>query len=494
MEQKEIRKIFDLKNLEVDSCVIGITNLTEIKKGRITIDDIENSRGEFIGYLSTPGELLLFRDRIGGRNLYYKDMGSKVVVSTDILWVFKQGKRDLAPSDFYLNLNYIEREYLKFQVPFGNETIYTNVLKVMPGEVVSFPNRNRKKYWELKFNENKFNPQDLYDLILDSVKFRVERIPNYTSYCSGGIDSSSITSLAKPREFFSGFYADELFNEMNYIKSLKIEGSSHLIEIIEEDFYNMMTHLSYIMPDPMGGLEIIPQLIVATKTFGRGYYYSFTGEGGDEIFYGYPWNTLVIEVARALRNLVRDRYMVRWESMVEKFLRDAFPPMVLNLIRSGEGADSIPWGWDKSQPVENNIMRFNVEVGLPALLTVGERVGVYSGVMPVSPLIDHNIVDYVASINPEERTKVPKYLLRESMKEILPDRIRLRYDKMGFPVPWEEWKWPMLGSLLSSLKRRRIVNSYLVDECQNSKTMSRKSWSLVNIELICRMLEESEIE
>jgi asparagine synthase (glutamine-hydrolysing) len=98
--------------------------------------------------------------------------------------------------------------------------------------------------------------------------------------------------------------------------------------------------------------------------------------------------------------------------------------------------------------------------------------------MPVSPLMDHKIVEYVCSIKPQERAAIPKGIFREAIKGILPEKVRMRYDKMGFPVPFERWKWPMLKSLMRSLKKRNIL-SFNEEEHQ---TMDRKTWALFSIE------------
>lgn len=492
-----IQKMFDLNNLLFEFDVVGITDFkpcfistSDVSTGAINIFE---SRGEFVGYISDPHlrKLYLFRDRVGGRNLYYKDMGNKVAVSTDILWVFNEGKKDLIDPRYFLDLDYINTDYLEFQVPFDNRTIYTNVRKVMPGEIVSFPDRKRGKYWNLKFGENKFNKDDLLDLIIDAVNWRKELLKEgkYTSYLSGGIDSSSITVLLNPEESFSGFYEHEQYSELDYIKCL--ERRFRPVKINEDRFYKFLLHLSELMPDPMGGLGVIPQLIVAMEAFRGGYHYAFTGEGGDEIFTGYNWNTAVFLLARAVRDVKRDCYMVRYENMVDKILQEGFGPLVAGLIGRGYNknyqVERILSVWDKNQPVENNIFKINVEIGLPAILTVDERVGIYSSVMPVSPLVDHHIIEYVALISPEERTRIPKYLFREAMKKILPDKIRERRDKMGFPLPVEGWKWPMISGLLSSLQRRSLVDIKKSDYLK--LTMDRRMWALCNIELICRRLE-----
>lgn len=496
---EEIKEIFDLNNLSYEFGVTGITDFIPyfMSSSRISTEciNIFDSRGEFVGYISDPhlNVLHLFRDRVGGRNLYYWDGGgSSIVVSTDILWVLEKRKEYLINWEFedLLDLEYIKGDYIEFQVPFDNRTIYKNIHKVMPGEIVSFPDRKRVKYWSLKFGERKFSWSDLLDLIKDAVNWRKRLLTEgrYTSYLSGGIDSSSVTILADPEESFSGFYEHEQYSELDYIKCLGRRFKP--VKITEDLFYKFFSHLPDLIPDPMGGLGIIPQLIVAMEAFRGGYHYAFTGEGGDEVFTGYNWNTAIFQLAKAARDLKRDRYMVRYESMADAVLQEGFGPLVAGLIGRGYNKEyqvsRILSVWDKDQSVENNVFKINIEIGLPAILTVDERVGLYSGVIPVSPLVDHNIIEYVASINSEERSKIPKHIFREAMDGILPDKIRVRYDKMGFPLPAVEWKWPMIEDLVNSFQNRRLIN---LDPPRGFKIMDRMAWAICNLEMICRRLE-----
>jgi hypothetical protein len=93
--------------------------------------------------------------------------------------------------------------------------------------------------------------------------------------------------------------------------------------------------------------------------------------------------------------------------------------------------------------------------------------------------MDHEIVEYVCSLKPSERGSIPKEIFREAMREVLPEKVRTRYDKMGFPVPFNNWTWPMLRPALESLRDRGVV-SFDIDDYT---TMNRQAWALYNIEM-----------
>jgi len=138
--------------------------------------------------------------------------------------------------------------------------------------------------------------------------------------------------------------------------------------------------------------------------------------------------------------------------------------------------------WKHGDTVENNIHRINLKVGLPAILWVDEAVGKFSGVEPVSPIMDHHIVEYACSVRPQDRAPIPKHMLREAMKGILPEKVRMRYDKMGFPVPYTKWNWDALKPVLKSLAGRNVME---IDPARHT-TMNRETWALYSIETWCQ--------
>jgi len=461
--------------------------ITDLPADGLSRDAVKGARGEFCGFFPEGDSLVLFRDRIGARNIYYALDGEDVVVSPDLAWVG-------TAVDAQPNWDLIKTDYLQFQLPFDDRTFFKGVRKVMPGEFVSIDTNgsvDRESYWEPEFDDRPFRAEELAELIHDAVAFRLEILGDvpYTAYLSGGLDSSTAALLARPPECFSGFYEEEGFSEMNYIEAVIGASGGALkytpVQIRREAFQELLPALPEILPDPCGGLGVIPQVLVAKQAAAQGYRYAFTGEGGDEIFLGYNWNTMVFTMAAAARGLLRDRYMVRYEPMVDKVLRDGLATFTGGLLARGDdvlyATERILELWDRALPVEDNIHLINLKLGLPAILTLDEQVGRYSGVEPVSPLMDHRIVEYACSIRPDDRAPIPKHMMREALKGILPEKVRMRYEKMGFPVPYQRWEWPAIKPALESLSARGEI---AFDAVAHS-TMDRATWALFSIESWC---------
>jgi asparagine synthase (glutamine-hydrolysing) len=332
---------------------IGITDAKRIRRKK----DLLKARGEFAGYAIEKHHVMIFRDRLGARNIYYSVQDDAIYISTDLALLGQK----LKPGP---NLDYIKNEYLNFQIPFSDETFFKDIKKVMPGEIVTIGNEGiqKEKYWKPSFaNDQLFDPDELAELIVDAVDFRKNLLDgDFTSYLSGGIDSSTITLMSQPKKCFSGFYEEEGYSELDYIRSV-IEDTNlefHKVLIDEENFQQVLPSVAGIAPDPSCGLGVIPQSLVASAAAFEEYKYAFTGEGGDEIFLGYNWNHTVFTLAQAARGLLKDRYMVRYEPMVDKILKDGFPTFVGGLLARGDdllfATKKVLDVWDESQCVENN--------------------------------------------------------------------------------------------------------------------------------------------
>jgi asparagine synthase (glutamine-hydrolysing) len=492
-KEKNIQKKINLDEIPGAECqVIGISNLNHRKD--IGKNEIVRSRGEFAGYFCDGMEVVLFRDRLGARNLYYSIDSSSLLISNDLGWLAKSIKTEP-------NWHYILTDYLQFQIPFSEETFFAGIRKVMPGEFVYISKEKvkREKYWKPEFGNESFDPKHLLGLTKDAVEYRLGLIgeSHFTSYLSGGIDSSTVTLLSKPDRCFSGFYEEEGYSEMDYIEAVVSNASYPIryipVEITEKSFQKQLVRFPNILPDPCAGLGVIPQVLVAQEAAKQGYEYAFTGEGGDETFLGYNWNTVLITLADSARGLLRDKYMIRYEPMVEKVLRDGFAALTGGLLARGNdkvyAIQRILDIWDYDESVENNIIKINLTVGLPAILTVDEQVGLYVGVEPISPLIDHHIIEYVCSVMPQSRAPIPKFMLREALVDVLPEKVRLRYDKMGFPVPYTKWNWKMLKPVIKSLASRKKLEI----DVSKYTTMDRETWALYSIETWCQYYFESQM-
>jgi asparagine synthase (glutamine-hydrolysing) len=135
---------------------------------------------------------------------------------------------------------------------------------------------------------------------------------------------------------------------------------------------------------------------------------------------------------------------------------------------------------------------FDFKCLLPALLTVEDRMSMAHGLESRVPLLDHPLVEFVATLPPDVKFSGGrmKQLLKSAFGHMLPPEIVDRRDKMGFPVPIQEWfggelRGMMKEIFLTSKERHRpFINADAVlANFDHADQFSRKTWGLLSLEL-----------
>lgn len=140
----------------------------------------------------------------------------------------------------------------------------------------------------------------------------------------------------------------------------------------------------------------------------------------------------------------------------------------------------------------NKMTHFDMFGSLPALLQVEDRMSMAASIESRVPLLDHRIVDLVATMPPAMKFKGAemKYILKKSVGDYLPHKILNRKDKMGFPVPLHIWaqkeaKHFIADTLLSQRsKNRGIFDTGKIEKIITStQPFSRQLWGMLSLEL-----------
>jgi asparagine synthase (glutamine-hydrolysing) len=257
------------------------------------------------------------------------------------------------------------------------------------------------------------------------------------------------------------------------------------------------------------------------------------GQGGDEIFGGYARYVIAYleqaikgsifetyeegEHIVSLKSIIKNlSYLKRYTPMLERFWQQGlFEDMdrrYFRLIDRSDGELSIyneefrntydrerifsrfqsAFNHPDTLSYYNKMIHYDLTVNLPALLHVEDRVSMAVSLESRVPLIDHRIVDLVARMPPAMKFKGAsmKYILKKTIRDLVPDTIMNRKDKMGFPVPLHIWARNRARGffadvlLSSSCRNRGIYDSRAVEQLiDNEYAFSRRLWGLVNLEL-----------
>ena len=385
-------------------------------------------------------------------------------------------------------------DYLAFQFPLAGKTLFKGVQELLPGHFLRVRNGTveTQRYWEVYFEPDFDHTADYYErrtqeLLADSISFHLRADVPIGSYLSGGLDSSIVASLASTTHGpgmmgFTGKFAMPGFDESRYARSVADDRGFelHEIEIGPNDFVDRMGDVVYHLDYPVAGPGSFPQFMVS-ELAAQKRKVVLGGQGGDEIFGGYV-RYLIAYFEQCIKGAIEGtthsgRFVVTYESIIPNLqtLRE-YKPLLREFWRDGlfedldaryfrlinrapDLGDEIEWSLlgdyspfetfkeifhgpnVKKESYFDSMTHFDFKTLLPALLQVEDRVSMAHGLESRVPLLDHPLVELAATMPADVKFKDGnlKHVLKTAFAPVLPDAVRSRRDKMGFPVPLQEW-------------------------------------------------------
>lgn len=502
---------------------------------------LERLRGMFAFAVWDGEGLFAARDRFGIKPFHY--------TIVDDLFIFASEAKALMPfvSDIETDPDALA-EYLVFQCTLGDQTLFKGVKQLPPGHALEVRDGRVRtwRYWDVHYDVDlEHSPRYFQDrlrhLIDDSVALHLRSDVPVGSYLSGGIDSSLVALLAQrssPSRSLDGFHGrfidypgyDESRHAMHVAESGGID--IRIIDITAEDFRSEISKVIYHLDYPVAGPGAFPQFVVSRLA--RGYVkVVLGGQGGDEIFGGYARYLLAYFeqcIKAAIEGTHRQgNFVVTAESIIPNLgvLREYMPlikrfwseglfePLdarYFRLIdRSVDVKDEIQWGdldlqrvfesfsriFNSSRNVHkeayfDSMTHFDFKVLLPALLHVEDRMSMAQGLEARVPFLDHPLVEFAATVPADvkfEHGKM-KHLLKETFRDVIPQQVSSRRDKMGFPVPLTEWAQKDLKDFFQDTFRSQAAKSrpfFNADRAAHSLEenlpFGRKLWGLLSLEL-----------
>ncbi len=372
----------------------------------------------------------LARDPVGVKPLYYRDGA----FASEITPLLGPGARPRAAA--------IAR-WTTFHCAYGEETFFEGVRRVPPGGIVTLPDGRVHRRGSLTLAPAPPNPaltpEMLRKVLARAVRDATPSEP-FGVTLSGGIDSTLVLALAEGAAVaFHGRVAEEGCDEAPYARSAAEALGVPLREIpvTAEACREALPQVVRAMEEPAAGPGVLGQWIVAREA-SREVRVLLSGCGGDELFGGY---------ARAAA-LAFDEPPPGLEAYAPLFARvKGLPPAARAraLLDRREGALFTRDFLAAHPPPEEEIgdaVAAELAITLPALLHVEDRVTMAFGIEGRVPLLDRRLVRSAVRLPPGARVDARgrlKALLRDAAEPLLPEAVRARRDKMGFPLPVGAW-------------------------------------------------------
>lgn len=439
-------------------------------------------RGMFAFCLYDKNKKQLFsaRDRVGEKTLYYAQIQTGVVFSTELKAILKH----------YIDKPQINAhalaESIRFNYPIDLKNTYIDQIKRLQAGEYAIVDENGLEihsYWKRdltdRFKGTKTEAKaEILRLMRESVDLCLRSDVPVAVLLSGGIDSSAIAALAKEtgREVHvitAGYKGNYNCDERDVAKRFAKEKDLiyHEIELDANDFANLFDEYIHYIDEPVCDVSSMSQWALYKKAKSLGFTVLLSGIGGDELFYGYPAQN---KMAEALKISKLHKDLFPWKGLEKKIEYLKFMKNNLKTVLfagyPNKIDDSWPVSWtyeDYQKFTESAKLSFNnqsydlsnidVHFSFPSdsnaetvyefmfsrflntlCLYLADRQGMGNSVEIRSPLIDYKLVEFVSALPLEMKYRPdnPKYLLKDALRGIVPDYI-LDAKKRGFEPPFD---------------------------------------------------------
>jgi asparagine synthase (glutamine-hydrolysing) len=397
--------------------------------------------------------LTLVRDRLGIKPLYLAEHGGSVVFGSEI-----KALRELPGVGRRARPEAIS-QYLAFTHAVDDGTWFEAVQRVPPGGLVTVSSEeglSRRQWWDPlplyrqpARGSGRDAPERIRALLEDAVRLHLRSDVPVGAHLSGGLDSSTVVGLIARHQqgrvaTFSGAFAEgEAYDERRWIRLVVARYGTDHHEVVPtaEDLRRDLPQLAWHMDEPTAGPGVFPQFRVCRLARDAGVIVVNGGQGGDEIFGGYPRYLLPLRhggLRRRLRPEVLRTVARRtlYGGRLGRVVTGLHPDLARALRgHRPERPMAIP-----GDPVAEE-MYFDLRHYLPALLHVEDRTSMAVSLESRVPLLDHRLVELAAAIPAAEKLAGGqlKPLLRAAVGDVVPREIVARTDKRGFPTPVRPW-------------------------------------------------------
>jgi asparagine synthase (glutamine-hydrolysing) len=487
-------------------------------------------------------QLLLARDRLGEKPLVYRVEPERLLFASELKSLLEVPgvSRQLDPQaiDLYLTYQYVPHPW----------AIFRGIAKLPPGCYAIYREGRLElhRYWQPDFHQEDPRPggqcaEELRQLLTSSVEMRLQSEVPLGAFLSGGLDSTIIVGLMSQlgkgpvRTFSIGFPVPE-YDETRYAAvAARRFGTLHEEFRVEPDAVDVLPKLVWHFDEPFADSSAIPTWYVSQLTR-RHVTVALTGDGGDELFAGYPryravWLAAWLDRAPAgLRRVLASRLWqmlpasprqksfrrrlkrfleafgqtparryLEWISIFHEAQRaELYSDDFLAALPDADPLDFLAAALAQSQgrdPVTAASLA-DLATYLPCdLMRKVDTASMAHGLECRQPFLDHRVVELAARlpIGLKFRRGRGKGLLREVFSDLLPPVIRRR-KKMGFGVPLDHWfRGPLAGfarevlldprtlqrGIFREVAVRRLLDAHLSGRFDHSYRL----WALLFLEL-----------
>src|SRR5579862_686043 len=439
--------------------------------------------------------LFCSRDRFGIKPFYYSASDHSLIFGSEIKQLLGNPEVPHATNDHAV-FEYLSRGLTNY----ADETFFKRIRQLLPGHSLTARftemgiSTRIEKYWDLKIGEaprltDQQAEQQFDFLFRRAVRWQMRSDVPVGSCLSGGLDSSSIVSLASqhtdPHNFFafSAVFDEPQFDERRYVAAVAQATGIHssLVFPKAEHFWDDLKCMLWHQDEPAGGSSIYAQWCVMRAARQSSIPVLLDGQGGDETLCGYRkfylfylWELLNQANPKFLSESLAwlgsaDFSSWKWSQMKRYSpLASRSESLVLSRVATEEfnrETKSIPKEHigathDIRERQKSDLVRYSV----PELLRYEDRNSMAHSIEARVPMLDHELAEFAVNCAPDLKLRNgwTKWILRRVMRGTLTDTVRQRKTKLGFETPQKKWLREDAKGLMHNVIQRKPLQLHRI--------------------------------
>jgi asparagine synthase (glutamine-hydrolysing) len=501
---------------------------------------VERFNGMWAFAIWDAGRQRLFcsRDRFGVKPFYYRHDGGRFVFASE-LKAFRSDPRSRLAPNLPVIRDYVEQGHLDHTA----ETFFAGILALPPAHSLVVDPRGLRitRYWELtRRDPPEREAADAFrELFLDAVRLRLRSDVPVGTALSGGLDSSAIAcaidhlvrteteatvAVGPKQQTFTAYFDDAGFDERPYARAVieQSKADPHWISFTAADVVDSLPAVIEAQDEPFGSTSIVAQWHVMQAAARSGIKVMLDGQGGDEVLAGYPaywgslfadllaagrWGRLSSELA-AFRRLQHAGVAETAVAVARPFVPASAKARLRARTTGAGGLVGPALAAASNEPLRGSgpypdrlrqLLHMILTRRLPELLHYEDRNSMAHSLEARLPFLDYRLVEFAFSLDASEllhagRTKT---VLRRALRDLLPESVERRTDKLGFVTPGGRFFREQLGDLAadvfssSSFADRGFVDapaarSRLEAHRRGELEAGFELWRALNVELWAR--------
>jgi len=487
-----------------------------------------NGMFAFVIWDTEKNQLFAARDRFGIKPFYYWNTREKFAFASEIKALLTIPGLTPVPNNDVI-LTFVATAL------FDNseQTFFKNVLQLPPGYALRVTSEGAKtwSWWDFDpaqkrtFSRKEKAQIEFLELFEDAVRLRLRSDVPVGSCLSGGLDSSTIVVVANDllrkecsnfsQNAFSSCFGEKKYDEQEYIDEVVRATGVHCHKVfpdLDNLFSGDLDKLVWHQEEPFGGTSIYAQWNVMKTAREKSVPVLLDGQGADEMMGGYPM--FFISWFEDLKRVGDPRLAAEQEAYAKyhigNFVHNQVslnPNLVFTQDFLREHNKIVPATRQKGGMPDHLTasMYQSFIMNVPGLLHYEDRNSMAHSIETRLPFLDYRLVEFCFSLPSDYKLGggLTKLMLRLAMQGILPEKIRMRTDKMGFVTPEDQWLRTSARERLVELftspqfKARGIFNGdyvaseFLKTHVTEGKNMATSVWRIASVEYWFRKFIDS---